>query len=113
MCNLLPFILFLFLSCKGDNNDSLQIAQGNDAIEDPDDCSNCLWKEEFEGPEINLNNWNFQLGYGDWEGANGWGNDEWQEYTDQNNVIIIREKEDSVIPCMLGATAAIFCCNIL
>ena len=88
MCNLLPFILFLFLSCKGDNNDSIQIAQGNDAIEDPDDCSNCLWKEEFEGPEINLNNWNFQLGYGDWEGANGWGNDEWQEYTDQNASII-------------------------
>ena len=25
MCNLLPFILFLFLSCKGDNNDSLQM----------------------------------------------------------------------------------------
>ncbi|MFO8145147.1 MAG: family 16 glycosylhydrolase [Candidatus Syntrophosphaera sp.] len=44
-----------------------------------------VWADEFDqaGPEPNSENWGYDLGYGD----NGWGNDEWQLYTnDEQNV---------------------------
>jgi len=36
-----------------------------------------VWQDEFDGPELDLKNWTFDLGGG------GWGNQEWQVYTDQ------------------------------
>jgi beta-glucanase (GH16 family) len=38
---------------------------------------NLVWQDEFEGTEVNLNNWTFDLG------GHGWGNQEWQNYTDR------------------------------
>lgn len=38
-----------------------------------------VWSDEFNGPEIDLNNWTYDLGGG------GWGNQEWQIYTNSPN----------------------------
>lgn len=38
------------------------------------------WQEEFDGTELNTNDWSYDLGTGD----NGWGNNELQSYTRDN-----------------------------
>ena len=51
-----------------------------------DDCSatiktkplySLVWSDEFDGSSLNSDNWSYETGYGDF----GWGNDEWQLYT--------------------------------
>lgn len=37
-----------------------------------------LWADEFDGEDVNLRDWNFDIG------DNGWGNEEWQYYQPQN-----------------------------
>lgn len=37
------------------------------------------WADEFEEPQVNLNNWTFEIG----NGQNGWGNNELEYYTDR------------------------------
>lgn len=39
-----------------------------------------IWSDEFEGDEIDLDKWKSQTG------SHGWGNNEWQNYTDGDNV---------------------------
>ncbi|MBW6515557.1 MAG: family 16 glycosylhydrolase [Candidatus Cloacimonetes bacterium] len=52
-----------------------------DPVADPSDPVNyvLVWQDEFNQTSSipDENNWNYDLGYGD----NGWGNDEWQQYT--------------------------------
>ena len=43
-----------------------------------------VWSDEFDGPEINSNNWTFEIGTGNW----GWGNNELQNYQEDNTSII-------------------------
>ena len=43
-----------------------------------------VWSDEFDGPEINSNNWTFEIGTGNW----GWGNNELQYYQGDNTSII-------------------------
>ena len=43
-----------------------------------------VWSDEFDGPEINGNNWSFEIGTGNW----GWGNNELQNYQEDNTSII-------------------------
>lgn len=38
-------------------------------------CWNLVWHDEFDGPTINTAYWNFESGCG------GWGNNEWENYT--------------------------------
>ena len=38
-----------------------------------------VWSDEFDGTAINSNNWTYDLG------ASGWGNNEWQNYTNSPN----------------------------
>ena len=56
-----------------------------------------VWNDEFNGPDINLNNWTYDLGVGD----NGWGNAELQNYTDrsenariENGALIIEARNE-------------------
>jgi len=55
-----------------------------------------IWSEEFNGKQLNKENWTVQTGYGD--GNNGWGNNEWQNYTGDNisfhhgNLVIMAKK---------------------
>ena len=37
-----------------------------------------LWADEFDGDDVNLRDWNFDIG------DNGWGNEEWQYYQSKN-----------------------------
>jgi len=50
---------------------------------------NLVWSDEFNGPSVDLSNWSFQTG------CSGWGNGEWEDYTNgantsfQNGVLVI------------------------
>lgn len=41
-----------------------------------------VWSDEFNGPNIDLSNWNFETG------CTGWGNAEWENYTNGDNSFI-------------------------
>ena len=43
-----------------------------------------VWSDEFDGPNINSNNWTFEIGTGN----GGWGNNELQYYQEANTSII-------------------------
>lgn len=54
-----------------------------------------VWQDEFDGPEINPENWTYDIGGG------GWGNNEWQFYTDrpenariEDGVLVIEAREE-------------------
>ena len=42
-----------------------------------------IWSDEFDGTALSSENWGIETGYG----SNGWGNDEWQLYTNSPNNI--------------------------
>lgn len=57
-----------------------------------------VWSDEFDGPNINLNNWTYDVG------GDGWGNNEYQWYTDgsydnariENGMLVIEAREERV-----------------
>ena len=58
---------------------------------------NIVWHDEFEGPELDRTNWNFDIG------GNGWGNAEWQYYSDrpenlriEDGMLVIEAREEDV-----------------
>jgi len=40
-----------------------------------------VWSDEFNGPNVDTSSWNFQTG------CSGWGNNEWENYTNGGNVL--------------------------
>lgn len=57
-----------------------------------------VWQDEFNGTEINSDNWTHEIGTGDW----GWGNNELQYYTERtdnsyisNGKLVIEAKAES------------------
>ena len=44
-----------------------------------------VWSDEFDGTSLNSDNWSMETGYGD----NGWGNDEWQLYTNSSSNVSV------------------------
>lgn len=53
------------------------------------------WHDEFDGSELDLKNWTFDIGGG------GWGNQEWEAYTDrpenvrvENGMLVIEAREE-------------------
>jgi beta-glucanase (GH16 family) len=58
-----------------------------------------VWHDEFDGPDLNRENWTFDIG------GNGWGNAEWQAYTDkpenvriEDGMLVIEALEDPTLP---------------
>ena len=56
---------------------------------------NIAWHDEFDGTELNLKNWTFDLGGG------GWGNQEWEAYTNrpenvrvEDGMLVIEAREE-------------------
>jgi beta-glucanase (GH16 family) len=53
---------------------------------------NLVWSDEFNGPSVNTSNWSFQTG------CSGWGNAEWEDYTNgantsfENGVLVIEAR---------------------
>ena len=52
-----------------------------------DDNYVLVWSDEFDGPNIDENKWNFQIGTGSW----GWGNGEHQYYTNRLDNAFIQD----------------------
>jgi hypothetical protein len=57
-----------------------------------------VWSDEFDGNSLNMNNWTYETGRGNW----GWGNNELQFYQDgtknalvQNGTLIITAKKEA------------------
>lgn len=56
-----------------------------------------VWSDEFEGTELDLTKWEYQIGNGP---PSGWGNNEWEYYTDENAIVqdgyltIVAKKEN-------------------
>jgi beta-glucanase (GH16 family) len=55
------------------------------------------WQDEFEGTQLDLNNWTFDIGGG------GWGNQEWEYYSDrpenvrlENGMLVIEARKEGV-----------------
>jgi beta-glucanase (GH16 family) len=44
-----------------------------------------IWSDEFGGSELNLNQWTYDIGQGDW----GWGNNEQQYYTNSSSNVSV------------------------
>ncbi|MFW5981786.1 MAG: carbohydrate binding domain-containing protein [Halanaerobiaceae bacterium] len=57
-----------------------------------DENGNLEWSDEFDGTEVNRDNWNFEIGNGHANGIPGWGNNELQYYTDGDNAEIVDDK---------------------
>lgn len=63
----------------------------NEKLLDPHPCEfpleldeyTLVWSDEFDGAEINLDNWDFEIGDGCDRDLCGWGNNELQYYTDR------------------------------
>jgi beta-glucanase (GH16 family) len=51
-------------------------------------CPELIWSDEFDGDELDLTKWSYMVGDGCDLGADlcGWGNNEWQFYTEGDNV---------------------------
>jgi beta-glucanase (GH16 family) len=50
-----------------------------------------VWHDEFDGPELDLNYWDFDLGDGSVVGIPGWGNSELQYYTRDGSNVFLRD----------------------
>jgi beta-glucanase (GH16 family) len=50
-----------------------------------------VWSDEFDGEALDTARWNLQIGFGCEIGICGWGNDEWQFYTDREKNVRVEE----------------------
>ena len=74
---------------------------GCDTITNPDDVPDStqpidyqlLWSDEFnqDTPTPDPSKWNYALGYGYGNQDDGWGNDEWQNYTDSEENVKVED----------------------
>ena len=68
-------VLIIFISCK----EETKVVTAK-PIEDVDGWEyEVLWSDEFDGKAVDTTQWNFETG------DHGWGNNEWQNYTDGEN----------------------------
>jgi hypothetical protein len=80
---------------------------GCDNIADPESVNDTtiptnyqlIWSDDFNEEVLNSNHWGFDIGYGE----NGWGNDEWQLYTDSPENIKV-ENGNMVITAIWDST---------
>ena len=98
---LLLFSVFFLSQCE--NQTSSTSYQDESAVEINETLEpkllTLVWADEFDGNELNLENWSFEIGDG-CPNLCGWGNNELQVYTDSNHrledgkLIISAKKED-------------------
>lgn len=82
----------LMLSCSSDSPEPMGNPDPDatpNPMPDPDPPAEpmLIWSDEFEGTELNLADWNFELGDGCDLGICGWGNNEPQIYTALNHEV--------------------------
>ena len=86
------------------DDDSYQPQQDADGFITPDNYPSMelVWSEEFDGTELNENDWNYELGDG-CPNLCGWGNNELQSYTEEstqvaNGKLTITAEENAQAP---------------
>ncbi len=74
------------------------VSSSSETVTSSESDSPYLWSDEFEGSSINTDKWTFEIG----TGASGWGNNEWEYYTDrsenayvQDGILHIRANKES------------------
>ena len=95
------FLLLIVLSC-GAEPEIPQLETPSTGITTPPltpEPLSLVWADEFDGDELNLDNWTFELGDG-CPNLCGWGNNELQIYTDnnhrlENGILIISAKKEN------------------
>lgn len=95
------FLLLIVLSC-GAEPKTPRLETPSTGITTPTPTPEPLslvWADEFDGDELNLDNWTFELGDG-CPNLCGWGNNELQIYTDnnhrlENGILIISAKKEN------------------
>ncbi len=78
-------LVFDFITVEITDDDEYELSRNEEGFISPESYESLkrVWSEEFDGPEINSDNWTFELG------ATGWGNQELQNYTkDPENAYI-------------------------
>ena len=63
------------------------ISSSSETITSSESVSPYLWSDEFEGSTIDTDKWTFEIGTGE----SGWGNNEWQYYTDRSENAYIKD----------------------
>ena len=64
------------------------------SLSGPASTRNLIWSDEFNGTSLDTTQWTYEFGYGNW----GWGNDEWQQYTNSpSNIAIADTGSESVL----------------
>jgi len=96
------FLVFFFWQCQNENVSINSKSEENTMLipETPEsEPLTLVWADEFEGSELNMENWSFEIGDG-CPNLCGWGNNELQVYTDRNHrieegkLIISAKKEE-------------------
>ena len=99
----LVFIAGSFLTnCQSETSaqENIQLTLETNSIDEAVKIEPTLvWSDEFDGTNLNLDNWSYELGDG-CPNLCGWGNNELQEYTDDNHrledgMLIISAKKGS------------------
>lgn len=97
---LLPFLLtftLLFISCGSEETvtpDVPPIEQDTEEQEEEEEPTwQLVWEDEFDGDELNMDKWSFQLGDGCHISQDlcGWGNRELQYYTEREENISLED----------------------
>lgn len=68
-------------------NDVASSSSENISSESTPGESKFLWHDEFDGDNIDTDKWTFEIG----TGASGWGNNEWEYYTDRKENAYIKD----------------------
>mgnify|MGYP001243447383 CR=1 FL=1 len=87
----------------GIRNDDTTIYLSDEGYEAADSYEgmSLVWADEFEGEAIDLNNWTYDLGNGDW----GWGNNELQTYTNSSNNSFVADGKLFIVAEKVGESA--------
>lgn len=80
---------------NGDGGEDGEISDEGYTTPESYDGMTLVWQDEFEGDALNMDNWSFEKGTGEW----GWGNNELQYYREENTAVsdgylIITAKEE-------------------
>lgn len=86
--SLFQYLIFIFLFITSCSDSSTSSTDNGDELE-----YQLIWSDEFDGNELNMDNWSFELGDGCHLGVNlcGWGNNELQYYTDRTENIFVQD----------------------
>lgn len=78
-------------SAAGQSSSSSETVSSSSAETTSSSCAEpaaeYLWNDEFDGESIDLNKWTFDIG----TGASGWGNNEWEYYTDRKENAYVKD----------------------